>query len=183
MRPSYTLFDRNTKAFVYGFQTNAIQRMLDFDYICKRDGPSIAAIINPSRAGIHKAFWGTKEIIIPMFRTIPDAAKAYPDADVMVNFASHRSAFDTSMEALEQPSIKTVAVIAEGVPERQSGSCPLQPESLARSLSVRQLLAAAQEPSDREYRRNHREHHRIQALPSRLRGLCIQVRWNAKRGL
>jgi succinyl-CoA synthetase alpha subunit len=120
MRPSYTLFDRNTKAFVYGFQTNAIQRMLDFDYICKRDGPSIAAIINPSRAGIHKAFWGTKEIIIPMFRTIPDAAKAYPDADVMVNFASHRSAFDTSMEALAQPSIKTVAVIAEGVPERQS---------------------------------------------------------------
>lgn len=120
MRPTYTLFDRNTKAFVYGFQTNAIQRMLDFDYICKRDGPSIAAIINPSRAGIHKAFWGTKEIIIPMFRTIPDAAKAYPDADVMVNFASHRSAFDTSMEALAQPSIKTVAVIAEGVPERQS---------------------------------------------------------------
>lgn len=120
MRPSYTLFDRNTKAFVYGFQTNAIQRMLDFDYICKRDGPSIAAIINPSRAGIHKAFWGTKEIIIPMFRTIPDAAKAYQDADVMVNFASHRSAFDTTMEALAQPSIKTVAVIAEGVPERQS---------------------------------------------------------------
>lgn len=120
MRPSYTLFDRNTKAFVYGFQTNAIQRMLDFDYICKRDGPSIAAIINPSRAGIHKAFWGTKEIIIHMFRTIPDAAKAYPDADVMVNFASHRSAFDTTMEALAQPSIKTVAVIAEGVPERQS---------------------------------------------------------------
>lgn len=120
MRPGYTLFDKNTKAFVYGYQTNAIQRMLDFDYICKRASPSIAAIINPSRAGIHKAFWGTKEIIIPMFRTIPDAAKAHPDADVVVNFASHRSAFDTTMEALEQPAIKTVAVIAEGVPERQS---------------------------------------------------------------
>lgn len=120
MRPGYTLFDKNTKAFVYGYQTNAIQRMLDFDYICKRASPSIAAIINPSRAGIHKAFWGTKEIIIPMFRTTPDAAKAHPDADVVVNFASHRSAFDTTMEALEQPTIKTVAVIAEGVPERQS---------------------------------------------------------------
>ena len=54
MRPSYTIFDRDTKAFVYGYQTNAIQRMLDFDYICKRERPSIAAIINPSRAGIHK---------------------------------------------------------------------------------------------------------------------------------
>lgn len=120
MKSSYTLFDKNTRAFVYGYQTNAIQRMLDFDYICKRASPSIAAIINPSRAGIHKAFWGTKEIIIPMFRTTPDAAKAHPDADVVVNFASHRSAFDTTMEALEQPTIKTVAVIAEGVPERQS---------------------------------------------------------------
>ncbi|HOU71470.1 MAG TPA: citrate/2-methylcitrate synthase [Methanothrix sp.] len=119
-RKDHVLFDRSTKAFVYGFQTNAIQRMLDFDYICHRDSPSIAAIINPSRAGIHKAFWGSKEIILPMFRTISLAAKAYPEADVMVNFASHRSAFDTSMEALAEESIRVVAVIAEGVPERQA---------------------------------------------------------------
>jgi len=62
-RKEYVLFDKDTKAFVYGYQTNAIQRMLDFDFICKRVTPSISAIINPSRAGIHKAFWGTKEII------------------------------------------------------------------------------------------------------------------------
>jgi len=60
LKENYVLFNRNTKAFVYGYQTNAIQRMLDFDYICHRDCPSIAAIINPSRAGIHKAFWGSK---------------------------------------------------------------------------------------------------------------------------
>jgi succinyl-CoA synthetase alpha subunit len=119
-RKGYVLFDRNTKAFVFGYQTNAIQRMLDFDYICKRESPSISAIINTNRAGIHKAFWGTKEIILPMFKTIPDAVKAYPEADVMVNFASHRSAFETTMEALEQETIRTVAVIAEGVPERQA---------------------------------------------------------------
>jgi len=117
---NYVLFDRNTKAFVYGYQTNAIQRMLDFDYICNRPGPSISAIINPSRAGIHKAFWGSKEIILPMYKSISMAAKAYPEADVMVNFASHRSAFDTTMEALAEESIRVVAVIAEGVPERQS---------------------------------------------------------------
>jgi succinyl-CoA synthetase alpha subunit len=119
-RKEYVLFDRNTTAFVYGYQTNAIQRMLDFDYICKRESPSISAIINPSRAGIHKAFWGTKEILLPMYKTIALAAKAYPEADVMVNFASHRSAFETSMEALQEKTIRVVAVIAEGVPERQS---------------------------------------------------------------
>jgi len=119
-KKDYILFDRNTVAFVYGYQTNAIQRMLDFDYICKREKPSIAAIINPNRAGIHKAFWGTKEILLPMYKTISSAAKAHPEADVMVNFASHRSAYETTMEALEEKTIRTVAVIAEGVPERQS---------------------------------------------------------------
>ena len=102
MSKNYVLFDRNTKAFVYGYQTNAIQRMLDFDYICNRPDPSISAIINPSRAGIHKAFWGSKEIILPRYRSIALAVKAYPEADVMVNFASHRSAFDTTMEAIAE---------------------------------------------------------------------------------
>jgi ATP-citrate lyase alpha-subunit len=119
-KKDYILFDRTTKALVFGYQTNAIQRMLDFDYVCKRESPSISAIINTNRAGIHKAFWGTKEIILPMYKTIAEAAKAHPDADVMVNFASHRSAFETTMEALEQDTIRTVAVIAEGVPERQA---------------------------------------------------------------
>ncbi|HUI39685.1 MAG TPA: citrate/2-methylcitrate synthase [Methanothrix sp.] len=119
-RKDYILFDRSTRALIYGYQTNAIQRMLDFDYICRREVPSIAAIVNPNRAGIHKAFWGTKEILLPMYKTTAAAARAHPDADVMVNFASHRSAFETTMEALEEPTIHTVAVIAEGVPERQS---------------------------------------------------------------
>jgi len=120
VRPSYQLFDRRTKSFVYGYQTNAIQRMLDFDYICRRESPSISAVINPNRKGIHKAFWGKREILLPMYRTIPEAAGAHPEADVMVNFASFRSAFDTTMEALAEDSIRTIAVIAEGVPERMS---------------------------------------------------------------
>jgi ATP-citrate lyase alpha-subunit len=119
-RREYILFDRDTKAFVYGYQTNAIQRMLDFDYVCKREAPSISAIINPNRAGTHKAFWGTREILLPMYKTVSEAAKAFPEADVMVNFASHRSAFDTTMEALQENTLRVVAVIAEGVPERQS---------------------------------------------------------------
>ena len=55
-----------------------------------------------------------------MYRTISLAANAYPEADVMVNFASHRSAYETTLEALAEKSIRVVAVIAEGVPERQS---------------------------------------------------------------
>lgn len=116
----YKLFDRNTQALIYGLQRNAIQRMLDFDYVCQRDTPSVAAIINPTREGYHKAFYGTSEIMIPMYRKINEAKKHHPNADVMVNFASFRSAYPTTMEAFEEPGIRTVAIIAEGVPERRT---------------------------------------------------------------
>lgn len=92
--------------------------MLDFDYICRREKPSIAAIVNPTRAGWHKCFWGNSEILIPMYRTLREAAGNHPNADVMVNFASFRSAYPTTKEALNADTIRTVAIIAEGVPER-----------------------------------------------------------------
>ena len=109
----YELFNDQTQAIIYGLHANAIQRLLDFDYTCGRKTPSIACIVNPTRAGTHKAFWGTKEILIPMYRRdIAATAKKYPKANVMVNFASFRSAYPTTKEALEVPTIRTVAIIA-----------------------------------------------------------------------
>ncbi|HHK67224.1 MAG TPA: ATP citrate synthase, partial [Candidatus Acetothermia bacterium] len=116
----YELFTRDTKAFVYGSQTRAVQRMLDFDYMCRRDSPSVVAMITPERGGFEKFFWGTREIRIPRIRSIGEAVDLFPAADVLVNFASQRSAFDVTMEALEADTIWTIAVIAEGVPERQA---------------------------------------------------------------
>jgi len=87
------LFSKDTQSFVYGYQQKAIQRMLDFDFACGRETPSVAAIINESRAGMHKVFFGTKEILLPMYRSLQEAAAKFPQVDTMVNFASQRSAF------------------------------------------------------------------------------------------
>merc|ERR1711887_514364 len=43
--------------------------------------------------------------------------KNHPDVDVLVNFASLRSAYDSSIECMKFPQIKTIAIIAEGIPE------------------------------------------------------------------
>jgi succinyl-CoA synthetase alpha subunit len=97
--------------------------MLDFDFVCKRETPSVAAVIRPSQAGAigyHKVFWGGTEIVIPLYRKLELATKRHPDADVLINFSSFRSAYPTTMEALRADTIKTVAVIAEGIPERRS---------------------------------------------------------------
>ncbi len=118
MVSDYNLFDEKTQAIIFGYQQRAIQRMLDFDYACRRETPSIAAIVNPTRGGYHKCFWGFKEIILPMYTTIEEASKNHPHADVMVNFASFRSAHPRTKEALEIDSIRTIVIIAEGIPER-----------------------------------------------------------------
>jgi succinyl-CoA synthetase alpha subunit len=119
-KKDYIIMDKETKAIVFGYQQRAIQRMLDFDYICRRETPSVSIIVNPTREGTHKCFWGTKEILIPMVKTLKEATKMYPEADFMVNFASFRSAYPTSKEALLTKSIRSVAIIAEGVPERRT---------------------------------------------------------------
>lgn len=49
-----------------------------------------------------------------------DALAKNPDADVLVNFASLRSAYESSMEVLEYPQIRTIAIIAEGIPENMT---------------------------------------------------------------
>ncbi|MFA5161758.1 MAG: citrate/2-methylcitrate synthase [Elusimicrobiales bacterium] len=117
---SAEIFSKDTTAIIYGCQTNAIQRMLDFDFVCRRKTPSVSVIVDPGREGWHKAFFGKNEILIPKVPDIKTAADRFPKADVVVNFASFRSAYATTAEALECATIRTVAVIAEGVPERRS---------------------------------------------------------------
>jgi ATP citrate (pro-S)-lyase len=117
---SSELFSKTTQSFIYNNQVNATQRMLDFDYASGRETPSVAAIINPTGSdGYAKFFFGTREILIPVYKTIEKAAKMHPNADVMINFASFRSAAPSTEEALTIPQLRTIVMIAEGVPERR----------------------------------------------------------------
>jgi ATP citrate (pro-S)-lyase len=116
----YELFNRTTRALFYNLKAKPIQHTLDFDFLSKRDNPSIAAIVHPGRQGFHKAFFGSNEILIPIYPTILDAIEKHSDVDVMINFSSFRSAFESSKQALENDSIKTIVIVAEGMPERQS---------------------------------------------------------------
>ncbi|KAL0958438.1 hypothetical protein HGRIS_000581 [Hohenbuehelia grisea] len=120
-RPSYRPFDASTRSFVYGLQPRAIQGMLDFDYSCGRDTPSVAAMIYPFGGHhIQKFYWGTKETLLPVYTTLDEAVKKHPDVDVIVNFASSRSVYSSTLEAFNFPQIKSIALIAEGVPERHA---------------------------------------------------------------
>ena len=120
-RPPYRPFDASTRSFVYGLQPRAIQGMLDFDYSCGRQSPSVAAMIYPFGGHhIQKFYWGTKETLLPVYTSFKDAVAKHADVDVVVNFASSRSVYSSTLECLEFPQIKAIALIAEGVPERHA---------------------------------------------------------------
>ncbi|KAF5851229.1 hypothetical protein GGP41_004072 [Bipolaris sorokiniana] len=118
---AHTLFHPRTRCFVYGLQPRAVQGMLDFDFICKRKQPSVAGIIYTFGGQfVSKMYWGTSETLLPVYQTVEKAVGKHSDVDTVVNFASSRSVYQSTMELMEFPQIKCIAIIAEGVPERRA---------------------------------------------------------------
>ncbi len=112
-------FTTETTAIFYNLKTLPIQQMLDFDFLCERK-PSVAAIVHSGKKGVHKAFFGQKEILIPIYNSLNEATEKHPQSEVLINFASHRSAYFAAKEALETNTLKTIVIVAEGIPERQT---------------------------------------------------------------
>ncbi|KAH8816262.1 citrate synthase-like protein [Xylogone sp. PMI_703] len=120
-RAEHTLFHDKTRCFVYGMQPRAVQGMLDFDFICKRKTPSVAGIIYTFGGQfVSKMYWGTSETLLPVYQDVGKAMAKHKDVDVVVNFASSRSVYSSTMELMQYPQIKCIAIIAEGVPERRA---------------------------------------------------------------
>lgn len=59
-------------------------------------------------SGDHKQkfYWGHKEILLPVYKNMADAMKKHPEVDVLISFASLRSAFDSTMETMNYPQVK-----------------------------------------------------------------------------
>ena len=62
----------------------------------------------------------SSSFLFKVYKSMADAMRKHPDADVMVSFASLRSAYDSTIECLEYPQIRTIAIIAEGIPENMT---------------------------------------------------------------
>jgi len=113
------LFTKDTQSIFWNNNTSAIQRMLDYDFVIGRKTPSVAAIVAPTGdSKFQNFFWGGDEIMVPLFKNTTEARKAFQKADVLLNFASFRTAYDVTMEALEIGGFKTIMITAEGIPER-----------------------------------------------------------------
>jgi ATP-citrate lyase alpha-subunit len=117
---SSRLFTKDTQAIFWNNNKTAIQRMLDYDYVIGREKPSVAAIVAPtSNNKFEKFFYGPDEIMVPLYKSTADAVVAQPQADVLLNFASFRTAYDVTMEAINMDGqFRVIMITAEGIPER-----------------------------------------------------------------
>jgi len=129
------LFTKESHAIFWNNNVNAIQRMLDYGYICRRETPSVAVIVHPtSQSSVQKFFFGPKEIVIPVVKTVEEAVDVAPNSDAFLNFASLRSAYDVTMEAFEFDCLKTHTITAEGIPERHARILVARAKKLGRIL-------------------------------------------------
>jgi len=113
------LFTKDTQAIFWNNNKTAIQRMLDYDFVIKRETPSVAGIVAPTSSNkFEKFFWGGDEIMVPVYKNTADAKKAQPQADVLLNFASFRTAYNVTNEALDIGGFRVIMITAEGIPER-----------------------------------------------------------------
>lgn len=129
------LFDRDTQAIFWNNHQAAIQRMLDYDTLIGREHPSVAAIVSPTSGSRYgKFFFGTSEVLLPIYKTKFAAAAAQPQASVLLNFASFRRASRITRKSLDLPGIHTIMITAEGMPERHARALKLRARELGKTL-------------------------------------------------
>ena len=49
------LFTQKTRAIIWGLQTKAVQGMMDYDYVCGRQEPSVACMVRLNDCSISDA--------------------------------------------------------------------------------------------------------------------------------
>ncbi|MCS7122417.1 MAG: ATP citrate synthase [Candidatus Micrarchaeota archaeon] len=113
------LFTREDRVIVINNKPEYIQRILDYDYIIRRE-PSVVAIVH-NEDTLEKLFYGSKEILVPVYRDI-HRALAQHRPTVAINLSSYRSVVKTTEPLLRDPNIRVIVIVAEGVPERDMKS-------------------------------------------------------------
>lgn len=105
---------------VFGLHQAIIQSILDFDYLCGKNQPSIVAII-VGEQGKRKFFWGHKEILLPTYSDASNIPQENLQTVWFVNLLSGRRVLTSILNLVNNvPKIAGGSIFAEGVLEKHS---------------------------------------------------------------
>lgn len=110
-----------TNIITIGSYPAIIQSILDFDYLSKKEKPSIKAIVAAGRK-FERYFFGRREILIPVFPSfdqMPESKRL--SATFFLNLSSGRRVLTSSVEAISKlPALVGGEIFAENTPEKHA---------------------------------------------------------------
>jgi ATP-citrate lyase alpha-subunit len=99
---------------------NAARRMAEFCYLSKLPF-SVTAFVYPPDAGKTAEIpYGSQFLAVPVYKSVKEATDHHPESNAALVYIGANRAYAASMEALENPCIKFVSMITEGVPEKDA---------------------------------------------------------------
>lgn len=112
----------SAKVLLLGTHPGIIQSMLDYDYMCGREKPSILAIIAGSGRRQERYHWGENEVSLPVYGQINDVPTGVREQiNCFLHVQSARRVLSMTIEALDQlPNLKLGVIFAEQTPEVHS---------------------------------------------------------------
>ncbi len=117
----HELRSQSAKIICLGVHPGIIQSVLDYDYLCGREAPSIVAIIAHGRKQ-ERFFWGEREVALPVHASLSEIDESTRHAiTAILNVLSARRVLESSLEALTLlPNLMLLDIFAEGVPEQHA---------------------------------------------------------------
>ncbi len=99
---------------------NAARRMAEFCYLIKRSLNVLAFVYPPDAGKTNEIPYGSGLVAIPIYKTVAEATKHHPQINTSLVYIGADRAMKGGLEALDDPHIKVVSMITEGVPEKDA---------------------------------------------------------------
>ena len=129
---------------------NAARRMAEFCYMIKRPLNVFAFVYPPDAGKTNEILYGTDLVMIPVYKTVAEATASHPQINTSLVYIGADRAYAASMEALNDPHIKMVSMITEGVPEKDAkllgAACPQAGEDIQWALFNRDYFGRRMPP-------------------------------------
>jgi ATP-citrate lyase alpha-subunit len=116
------LANKDTRVVIQGGQAgvNAARRMAEFCFLTKRNFYVEAFVYPPDAGKTYEIQFGSGLIAVPIYKTVAEATKNHPSLNTTLVYVGADRACKAAMEALDDPKIKLVSMITEGVPEKDA---------------------------------------------------------------
>lgn len=99
---------------------NAAKRMGEFCHLVQKPFYVDAFVYPPDAGKTADIPVGSQIVAVPIYKSLGDATKNHPEADTALIYIGPARAAQAALECMDNPNIKSISMITEGIPERDA---------------------------------------------------------------